>query len=367
DKRERIPRHYSTQMQVMINALNSMPLSDNKVSGSNGISVLMANSLMFQRFPTHAGYEDPQLANFYGQALPFLKRGVPIKTVHIENLGYKDALSETKVLLMSYSNMKPLTPDAHQHIAQWVKNGGILVYSGRDDDPFQTVQEWWNTNGNSYAAPANHLFEQMDIPAFAKQGEYTFEKGTVYIIRTDPKEFVLKADNDELLTSIVKKLYEVNAKAGKLLFKNSFYLARGMYDLIAVLDEGISDEAYTIKGTLVDLFDPKLPVYRSKMVHPGEQAFFLNIDRVKDKSKPQVLAGASRVYHEKVEKRAYSFVAKSPVNTTNVSRVLLHKKPTSVVISGKEVIDQQAWDKLSNTYLLEFENNPEGVSVMFRW
>ena len=48
DKKDKIPRFYSTQMQVMINSLNHMPLSENKVSGSHGISVLMANSLMFQ-------------------------------------------------------------------------------------------------------------------------------------------------------------------------------------------------------------------------------------------------------------------------------------------------------------------------------
>jgi hypothetical protein len=38
-------------MQVMINSLNQMPLSPNRVSGPQGISVLMANSLMFQRAP----------------------------------------------------------------------------------------------------------------------------------------------------------------------------------------------------------------------------------------------------------------------------------------------------------------------------
>ena len=112
----RIPRHYSTQMQVMINALNSMPATDNRLTGSAGISVLMANSLMFQRFPTHAGYEDPQLANFYGLTLPLLKRGVPVKTVHIENLGYWEALAATKVLLMTYSNLKPLSPEAHTQL-----------------------------------------------------------------------------------------------------------------------------------------------------------------------------------------------------------------------------------------------------------
>ena len=142
DKKERIPRFYSTQMQVMINALNRMPLTDKELTGSKGFSVLMANSLMFQRFPTHNGYEDPQLANFYGQALPLLKRGVPVKTVHIENLGYKEALADTKVLLMTYANMKPLEPEAHSHIADWVKKGGVLIYSGTDNDPFQNVREW---------------------------------------------------------------------------------------------------------------------------------------------------------------------------------------------------------------------------------
>lgn len=367
DKRERIPRHYSTQMQVMINSLNHMPLSDNKVTGSAGISVLMANSLMFQRFPTHVGYEDPQLSNFYGQALPFLKRGVPVKTVHIENLGYKEALADTKVLLMTYSNMKPLSPEAHTHIAQWVKDGGILVYSGLDSDPFQTVLEWWNTGGNNYAAPSDHLFKQMNIAASSKEGEYSSGKGTVYIIRTDPKNFVLENDNDKQLIEVVRKMYEQKAKAGKLLFKNNFYLQRGVYDLVAVLDESVGNESYLIKGTLIDLFDPKLPVYKSKMIQPGEQAFFLNVDRVPDKQKPQVLAAASRVYEEKTEKDSYSFVAKSPVNTTNISRILLPRKPVSVQVDGKEELVSGSWDQQSKTYLLEFENNPEGVSVNIKW
>ena len=299
DKKEKIPRHYSTQMQIMVNSLNSMPLSDNKVTGSRGISVLMANSLMFQRFPTHAGYEDTQLANFYGQALPFLKRGVPVKTAHIENLGYKEALADTKVLLMSYSNMKPLSPEAHTYIAQWVKAGGVLVYSGLDSDPFQTVQEWWNTGGNKYTAPSNHLFEQMNISSSPKEGEYSYGKGTVYIIRTDPKDFVLKADNDKQLLDVVKRMYEQKANAGKLLFKNNFYLQRGAYDLVAVLDESVSNEPYIIKGNFIDLFDPKLPVYQSKTVNTGEQALLLNIDRVPNKQHPQVLAAACRVYEKR--------------------------------------------------------------------
>jgi len=365
DERERIPRHYSTQMQVMVNSLNTMPLSDNKVTGSEGISILMANSLMFQRFPTHAGYEDPQLSNFYGQALPLLKRGVPVKTAHIENLGYPEALAETRVLLATYSNMKPMDPAAHTHIAEWVRGGGMLVYSGRDDDPFQTVREWWNTGDNRYAAPADHLFSLMGIPAGAAEGEYAYGAGRVFVLRADPKEFVLAAGGDARFMEVVGRMYA--AAGGRLEFKNNFYLARGPYDLVAVLDEGVSRDSYTLRGKLIDLFDPELAVYPSREIAPGEQGYFLNVERVEDAYRPQILASASRAYDETVGARTYSFVAKSPVETTNVSRVLLPRAPKSVMVDGHETFVAASWDSLTKTYLLKFENSPDGVTVEFKW
>lgn len=368
DQKEKIPRHYSTQMQVMINSLNDMPKSTNKVSGSTGISVLLANSLMFQRFPTHAGYDDPQLANFYGLALPFLKRGVPVKTVHLENLAVKHALAETKVLLMSYSNMKPLAPEAHQYLADWVKNGGILIYCGTDLDPFQSVQEWWNTNGKQYQRPADHLFEKMGLNGgMPKEGKYTYGKGTFYVLRSDPKEFVVKPDNSQKLLEVTKNLYENSGKSEKLQFKNYFTLTRGNYDLIAVLDESVSNQPYQVKGNLIDLFDPALPIVTSKSIQPNEQCLFVNIDHVKNKQKPQVLASASRIYDQKSDNHQYSFTAKSPINTTNIARILLPNKPKSLLVDKKEVFSESNWDRKTKTYLLGFENNPEGVRVDIQW
>ena len=366
DKKDLIPRHYSTQMQVMVNTLNFMPESSNKVTGTEGISILMSNSLMFQRFPTHQGYDDPQLSNFYGQALPLLKRGVPVKTAHIENLGFKEALAGTKVLLMSYSNMKPLDPKAHEHLAAWVKKGGVLLYSGRDNDPFQTVQEWWNTGDNNFAAASDHLFGLMGIPAGAEEGEYKYGKGTVYIMRADPKEYVLSAGGDKKFLDTVCMLYSDRAKAGKVEFKNSFYLERGPYDIVAVMNESVSDAPYTVKGTLIDLFDPELPVLKSKETAPGYCGYFLDIDRIKNKG-PQVLAASNRTYGEQTGKNSYSYVAKSPVRTTGISRVLLPACPVSVLVDGKEVFDAAGWDSASMTYLLSYENNPDGVTVKFVW
>ncbi len=362
-EKARIPRFYSTQMQVMINTLNNMPLSDNRVSGSQGVSVLMANSLMFQRSPQPVeGYDDPQLSNFYGEALPLLKRGIPVSVVHIENTGYADTWKNTKVLLMSYSNMKPLDAEYHKHIAQWVADGGQLIYSGRDDDPYQSVLEWWNQNGNEYKAPSEHLFELMGMPRNAAEGTYEYGKGKVYVLRHDPKEYVLEKGGDAKLMETVREAY------GKLNIKNSFYLERGCYTLAAVVDESeAGDSPLTLKGKFIDLFDPELPVLREKTVKPGEQAFLFDISRVKDKKQPQVLAAASRQYDEQRTANSYSFVAKSPAQTSNVMRILLPKKAKSVKVEGTK---DCTWDWNSNdlnTLLLKFENNPDGVKVDITW
>jgi hypothetical protein len=370
DKKEQIPRFYSTQMQVMINTLNSMPLSQNKVNGSQGIGILMGNSLMFQRFPTHSGYEDPQLANFYGQALPLLKRGVPVKTVHIENVSFPQTWKDVKILIMSYANMKPMDKIAHDHIAAWVKNGGTLVYAGRDDDPFQQVQEWWNTAGNTFKAPSEHLFKALGLKEPYQSGEYTYGNGKVVILRQDPKEFVLKENSDDVFVNTVKKLYEAQPGGGTLQYKNHFALTRGPYEIISVVDENTDATPYTLKGKLIDLFDPEIPVLDQKQVKPGEQALLYNIGSVKNPKTPQVLAAAARVYDEKITKNSYAFVAKSPLNTTNVMRVLLPAKAKTVSVTdaaGKALESTTSWDAGSKTYFLRFENNPDGVLVKLGW
>lgn len=371
DTKEHIPRFYSTQMQVMINTLNDMPLSENKINGSHGIGVLMSNSLMFQRFPNHAGYEDPQFSNFYGQALPLLKRGIPIETVHIENTAYADTWKGIKVLVMSYSNMKPMDAEYHKNIAMWVKNGGILIYCGTDEDPYQSVMEWWNSNGNHYKTPSMHLFEMLGINPAPSTGEYSCSKGKVYVIREEPKNFVLEANSDESYFAVIQKACQTATGFGKLILKNNFYLERGCYIIASVMEESISTEPLQLSGIFIDLFDPELPVLQKKTIHPGEQGYLYDVSKIKNRKTPHVLCGASRVYNEVFKKGFYSFVAKSPLNTTNVSHIFLPQKPQNITVKdsdGKLIFDfETGWDELSQTCLIKFENNPNGILVEMSW
>ena len=357
EEKSTIPRHYATQMQVMINALNEMPKSENHVSGSQGISVLMSNSVMFQQ--PFIGDGDPYLANFFGLAMPLVKQGIPLGITHLENVGYEETWCDQRVLLMTYSNMKPLDPKVHQHIADWVEQGGSLVYCGRDDDPFQTVPEWWNSNGNHYTAPSQHLFALMGMDEQAKEGHYRFGEGRVYVLRQNPKEFVFTESADSLLLQTLEAAY------GPYEQKNNFVLRRDPYLIASVMDESpASNEPLVLKGRFIDLFDASLPIINEKVVHPGEQAFLYDLDKLSDNVQVKVLASASRQYDEEVTQNSYSFVSKSPAHTDNVMRILLPQRPVKVQTS---VVSRSTWDQESQTLLLVFENNPEGVQVRIEW
>jgi hypothetical protein len=290
----------------------------------------------------------------------------------MENLNYAATLKDIKVLIVSYSNMKPVSPKVHEYIADWVKKGGVLIYCGRDDDPYQSVMEWWNTKDNHYKAPSEHLFQLLKIKVNAS-GEQQFKagKGTVYVIRKNPKEFVMEPNGSKDFVDVVKKAYEKDAKAGKLVFRNSLYLERGPYDIISVMDESVSDKPFVVNRPVIDLFDPELPVLSKKTVEPGRQAFLYDLMRIKNKKQPQVLASASRIYDEKVQTNTYSFVSKSPLNTTNSVRILLPLEPKKIILTdakGQEVkIIKTLWDALSHTSYLSFENDPDGTRVAIEW
>lgn len=371
-EKQPISKSYATQMQVMVNSLNQMPLSNNKLNGSQGIGVLLSNSMMFQRFPTHAGYDDPQLSNFYGMAIPLLKKGVPVETVHIENLANKNTLKDIKVLIMSYANMKPLAASYHEELAKWVKNGGVLLYYGRDNDPFQNVKEWWNSNGNDFKAPSIHLFKLLGIEVTDNKTEYAVGKGKVFVVRKDPKELIMQANGDADFLENVKQAYEKDARAGQLIFKNNFVLDRGPFKIVAVLNETAKDEPLTLKGTFIDLFDPALPILQQKNIEPNTQAYLFDVAKVASKNTPQVLAAAGRLDDAtvKITKNNYSFVIKSPANTINAMRILLPKKPQKVTakLNGKDLaLFKNDWDEKSKTLLLSFDNYSEGVNVDINW
>ncbi|QCX37393.1 hypothetical protein FF125_02685 [Aureibaculum algae] len=271
---------------------------------------------------------------------------------------------------MSYSNMKPTNVEVHKELKKWVAKGGMLIYVSHDDDPYQSVSEWWNNGDNKYKWPSEHLFKSLDIDENVDDGVYQCGKGQIYIIRKNPKEFVIEKEND---TSYLKTINIVYKKANMnkdLEFKNNLYLERGPFKIVSVLDESVSNKSCEIMGPVIDLFDPTLPVLSKKIIVPGEQGFLYDLTKNKKKL-PQVIASDSQISNEITTKNNYTFTFKSPKNTNNVMRIQLPKKPSEINlfdVNQKFITSfKKEWDTETNTLWLPFNNSFEGVNVNLKW
>ena len=173
----------------------------------------------------------------------------------------------------------------------------------------------------------------------------------------------MEAGNDREYFEAVRDLYLKDS--GNLLLKNNFRLSRGPYELVAVIDESVSDEAYKMEGRLIDLYDPDLPVLTSKEIRPGEQGYFYNLDKAP--KAPSILASAGRVYDSERKGKSFSWIAKGPAETVNKTRVLLPRMPKSVIVDGEEKFDPALWDEVGSTYLTVHGNCPDGVKIKITW
>ena len=85
----------------------------------------------------------------YGLSLPLVERGIPLGAVSLDHLTSASDLSEVKLLLLTYDVMKPLSEQANQAIADWVRAGGVVLYLGGVDDWAQVDGEWWTERGTT--------------------------------------------------------------------------------------------------------------------------------------------------------------------------------------------------------------------------
>ena len=337
-----IPPAYATELQVVMNALNDM--KQERIDwdcGTTGIGLMVSDSMMFQRGEPHSS--DAHLGHFFGLALPLLKRGMPVNPVQLENLTRPGYLDATKILLLSYSGMKPLSPDVHAPLARWVRSGGTLLVVDDDQDPYHQAREWWNTGDLKYRTPREHLFDLLDLdPKQADPlGPGAPQKaglGAVVWSRRNPAALTANAEGDAFVAGLVRDACQ---RAGvKWRETNYLLLRRGPYVVASGLDESIESEPRRIEGRFINLFDPELRVRDSVQLTPSGRFFLLDLDRKRPRG-AEVLASACKALPVASGKEKSAWLVEGVAGTPAIVLASLQRKPARVLLEGKVL---ESWE-----------------------
>jgi hypothetical protein len=307
------------------------------------------------------------MAHFYGLALPFLKRGIPITPVQLENVTLPGFLDGQRVLFLSYRGQKPMSGDVHPALADWVRKGGVLAVVDDDKDPYNRVREWWDEDGKTGQIPRRNLFEALGV----KDDDFTGDapqkvavgKGAVMWVREDPVKFALSAEADARLVEVGKAAAKLAGEEWKE--TNYLLLRRGPYLIGAGLDESIAAEPKTIRGRFINLFDPALKMQTSVVLTPGSRVLLLDIDAVKP-GKPKLLASACRALPEKSDDASTSWTIEGVGDTPAVLLVSAAKAPSAVRLEGKP-LDSYEYDSDRGLLYIRLSNeaHPRELRIDF--
>jgi hypothetical protein len=338
-------------------------------AGTRHIGVLVSDTLMFQRAAPQTSGAD--LGQFYGLALPLLLRGMPVEPVQIESAcgrSAQDFLRPYQILLLTYDGQKPPSPRFHTALAAWVRQGGALIVLDDGKDPYNHAQDWWNSAGNAFATPRDHLFQTLGLAPSAT-GLHPVGKGFVLYQPDSPASLTHAATG----AATVFALLETAAQAIHLPLKETgtLVLRRGPYVIAAGLDQEpgsasqTAAQPVTVRGDLIDLFDADLGESPQITVIPGTRALLLDVNFFHS-SQPRILAASAKITNERATPRSLSFQAEGIDQTQAAVRILAVKPPRAVTLDGQP-LDAANFQHSGRTLLLRFPNTavPQKIEVLF--
>lgn len=355
-----IPPAYHTELQGVISAMGDMKQPVDKVqwthAGTKGVGVLVSDTMMFQRYGPDRS--DGELGSFFGLSLPLLMHGIPVEPVQIETA----ELDHYRVLLLTYEGQKPPKPEFHDALAKWVRNGGTLIVIDDDTDPYNKVREWWNSNGNDYATPRDHLFEKLGLDP-NKTGMQRVGKGIVNYVKQSPAALTHRAEGaDQVRKWVQEAMQETGVEWHE---SNAFVLRRGPYIIAAGLgdpEDASRGEPVTLTGKFIPLFDANMPVVNSLKLVPGTRALLVDLDRVPETA--GIVAAACRANKQKVTNDLITFQVDGLEDSPGIVAINIDKAPQCVTIDGNTIAGD-AYDYDDGILRIRFTNHavPQQIAV----
>ncbi len=403
---------YRTEQLNIFEALNEM--SGKAITTSAGtprIAYLLSDSLSWQYGNSWALSSKD---GYYGVTLPAVSDGIPLKVLSMENIETADDLKNVSLLLLSWDCQKPLSEEVCDAIANWVKDGGTVLYVGGHDKFEESEAEWWAI----YGSPLQALLDKLDLDievttatmpksgAMLWNGSGETDAAVGFSSNTAYNAYVAAfagADVNALIES-GDTVYAIEQSAGKgtliaVGFPSAMYSRQvggtdAMQALIAYACE-FTDYDYApttltwtrrgrivaahsfadnnvLVGQFIDLFDPTLPVISYKEIDAAGEALLCDISGT-DLSVPRyVYGGGSLMSAVKESADSTVFSISGPAGTTISTRLMCAdgtypEKVTAVDANGNAISVIEIWDNDTDSLLVQIMGSPEGATVTVTW
>ena len=322
-----------------------------------------------------------------------------------------DVLKSYDLIIVSYDLMKPQNTLVNEELAEYVKNGGIILFLSGQAAYEDLDSSWWKQAG--LFCPLDDLFSRVGIQSGERKtnlrsalltpsdanlakaiGEFNvsgsrligyenagnaapiyygddggviaFEKaygsGHFYYFGIDPS-FFGETGKGGILFDIVKAI-AAETKSVSIISSGSISYRRGpIYGFFS-----LSGDCTTEQGKFIDMFDSNLSVVYSLTVPQGQSALLYDVSKKLSGKNPGILfaQGNNPALYE--SKKQLRVVTAGPSDTFGCIRVYLPGGKDSAEITavngdGKNVLVSYDYDETSGTMLITYNNDVLKVIV----
>lgn len=345
------PEPYRVSLLSAIQVLQDIPALPPKAAPESRIGVAVGDSALWM--PS----QSPVLDGLYGLILPLLHHGIQPTVSICERWTEPGYLDRFKLIVLSYENFVPTSPEYNLALLKWIRSGGtLLVVGGADElkgNPF-----WWTQL--KCVSALDHLLAQAKT---ARTGDFDAELGKGRLIRrtVSPRQFARDAADYLALinqTATQAHLPIPSAQPG-------FSIARGQFRIVHALREPMD-----VAGPVVDIFDPELPVLDGVKLAPGHSGIYRDVSAAIKANAPAVLHCTHRLMDQHHDRTTSRLTLRGPAGTPAVVRLFTAgRQAASLIVRSKtgEVPAQVKLDEPTRSLQIRFENLPEGATIELTW
>ena len=350
---------------------------------------------------------------FYGVTIPLVERGIPLSITSLDQLSSVDDLKDVRLLLVSYDIMKPMREEINEILAQWVKEGGVLLSLGGHDAFEEIDGAWWGRNplqnliqhlgaglqvgrlndpssGFSWTGDESHGQNLISLALDPTYGSYaaTFfgagyetileasgqsigidcpvGKGRLIAVGLPSSYYSSHSSGPDMVRSLVE--YATQYTGYRYVESNLMSVKRG--NVVASHAMLMSE---TLEGNFINLLDASLPVVHSVEVAAGASSLLYDISNAMTEGTPRLAFTSGTLDGEVTETAGRTTLRLSgPEMTPVTARILGNGRSPSkvrVTLDGKDYrLSDYGWDNATGSLLLSVLTGPDQpVDIEIEW